>query len=148
VFSGESGLPLASGAGNCAEHVSNGEAVVQWAGGTTTVISYKTQGALAAVGLGGTVVPATKETDPTTGAPLFSTNEPATPAGSTVGGALAFQPSNPNACANFASDPAPVGVQSAKIDGVIGDGPAAPSAPPPSQLPDPGSPPIDVGPLQ
>jgi hypothetical protein len=82
--------------------------------------------------------------------PLFSTNEAATPVGSSVGGALAFQPTNPQACANFASDPAPPGVTSASISGVIGDGngPVAPPALPGAQLPPLPSPPVDVGPLQ
>jgi hypothetical protein len=154
VFAGEQGLNHASGSGNCAETITKGEVVVQWAGGTTTVIDYKTQGALAAVGLTGTVAPATSETttNPTTGVttPLFSTTEPATPVGSTVGGALAFQPANPNACANFASDPPPPGVMSASISGVIGDGngPVAPPALPGVQLPPLPTPPVDIGPLQ
>ena len=158
VFAGEQGLNPATGSGNCGETVSNGESVVQWADGNYTVIQYKTQGALAAVGLTGTVVGATSETssatDPTTGvtttSPLFSTNEPATPVGSSVGGALAFQPANPNACANFASDPPPPGVMSASISGVIGDGngPVAVPALPGGQLPPLPTPPVDVGPLQ
>lgn len=158
VFTGEQGLNPATGSGNCGETVSNGESVVKWADGNYTVISYKTQGALAAVGLTGTVVQATTETatttDPTTGvtttSPLFSTNEPATPVGSSVGGALAFQPTNPSACANFATDPPPPGVMSASISGVIGDGNGPASAPalPGAQLPPLPSPPVDVGPLQ
>jgi hypothetical protein len=154
VFAGEQGLNPAAGSGNCAETISKGESVVQWADGKNTVIAYKTQGALAAVGLTGTVVTATSETstDPTTGVttPLFSTNEPATPVGSTAGGALAFQPADPKACANFATDPPPPGVMSASISGVIGDGngPVAPPALPAAQLPPLPSPPVDVGPLQ
>ena len=153
VFAGEQGLNPVSGSGSCAETVSGGESVVKWADGNYTVIDYKTQGVLAAVGLTGTVVQATTETTvDATGAtvPLFSTNEAATPVGSTVGGALAFQPSDPKACANFASDPAPPGVTSASISGVIGDGngPVAPPALPGTQLPPLPSPPVDVGPLQ
>lgn len=150
VFAGEQGLSSATGAGNCAETISNGEAVVQWVGGTTTVIDYKTQGALAAVGMTGTVVAATTETDSTTGAPLFSTTEGSTPVGSSVGGALAFQPADPSACANFTSDPPPPGVMSASISGVIadGNGPASPPALPGAQLPPLPDPPVDIGPLQ
>jgi hypothetical protein len=155
VFAGEQGLNPATGAGNCGETVSSGESVVKWADGKYTVIDYKTQGALAAVGLTGTVAAATTETstDPTTGVttPLFSTNEAATPVGSSVGGALAFQPADPTACANFVNDPPPPGVTSAGISGVIADGNgpvATPALPAPPQLPPLPTPPIDIGPLQ
>ena len=152
VFAGEQGLNHATGAGGCDESVSSGEAVVQWADGKYTVIDYSTQGALAAQELNGTVVAATSET--TTNAsgatvPLFRTNEPSTPVGSTVVGALAFTISNPSECNTYVQ-PGPA-VTTASISGVLGEGEGpvpVPSTPPPPQLPPLPTPPIDVGPGQ
>ena len=149
VFAGEQGLAHATGSGGCDESVSNGEAVVQWADGKYTVLKYGTEGALAAQTLTGTVVPATTETNATTGAPLFSTTEPATPVGSSSVGALAFTVADPNQCNTYVQ-PGPA-VTTASISGVIGDGQppvALPASPPPPQLPDLPTPPIDVGPFQ
>lgn len=114
VFAGTNGLNAATGTGSCQTSTTAGESVVQWADGKTTVIKYTTSGAAAAVALTGSVVAATTETNATTGAPLYTTTETATPVGSSAGGALAFE-ANPQDCAG-------AGVHSAGIAGVIGEG--------------------------
>ena len=158
VFAGEQGLNHATGNGGCDESVSTGEAVVKWADGKYTVIDYGTQGAAAAQTLTGTIAAGTSESTPVldssgnpTGAtePLFSTNEPSTPVGSTVGGAIAFTVANPSQCNTYVQ-PGPA-VTTATITGAIGEGQgpvALPSAPPLPQLPPLPTPPIDIGPLQ
>jgi hypothetical protein len=153
VFAGEQGLSHPTGDGSCASSDSRGEAVVRWADGNHTVIDYKTTGVTAAVGMTGSVVPATSET--TIGAsgntvPLFTTTEPSTPVGSNMGGALAFQVPDPTECLSYVEGTT-TAVTSAGITGTIGDGqgpvplPALPAPPP---LPQPPPPPIDIGPLQ
>jgi hypothetical protein len=149
VFAGEQGLSHATGSGNCSSSDSSGESVVKWADGNYTVIDYKTTGVTAAVGLTGSVVPATSETtvDASGGTvPLFSTTEKATPVGSSVGGALAFQPSDPNGCLSYINGNT-TAVTSASITGTIGEGqgPAAlPALPAPPQIPQPPTPPVDL----
>lgn len=117
VFAGTQGLTHPTGTGSCSSSTTSGESVIQWADGKTTVITYSTTGAAAALVLTGSIAAATTETNPTTNAPLFTTTEPATPVGSSAGGALAFQPPNPEGCA-----PGGAGVSSAGISGVIGEG--------------------------
>jgi hypothetical protein len=114
VFAGQNGLNHATGTGSCLTSTTAGESIVQWADGKTTVIKYTTSGAAAAVALTGSVVAATTEKNATTGVPLYSTTETATPVGSSAGGALAFE-ANPQDCAG-------AGVHSAGIAGVIGEG--------------------------
>lgn len=114
VFAGINGLAPATGTGSCQTSTTAGESVVQWADGKTSVIKFTTSGAAAAVVLTGSIVAATSETDPVTLQPLYTTTEPATPVGSSAGGALAFEAS-PQDCAG-------AGVSSAGIAGVIGEG--------------------------
>ena len=49
--------PIPSGSGSCASSTTNGSALITWADGTHTVVSYSTTGALAAVNLSGSVAP-------------------------------------------------------------------------------------------
>jgi hypothetical protein len=113
VFAGQNGLNHSTGTGSCQTSTTAGESVVQWADGKTSVIKYTTSGAAAAVALTGSIVAATTETN-SLGQPLFTTTEPATPVGSSAGGALVFE-ANPQDCAG-------AGVSSAGIAGVIGEG--------------------------
>jgi len=101
----------ASGSGGCVSSTTSGIAVIQWNGtGTTTVESYKTTGALAAVALQGTVIAST-----TVGTTTYTTNEPSTPVGDSAGGLVTFNPTNgPTGCNT--------GVPSAAINGVVGTG--------------------------
>jgi hypothetical protein len=103
VFAGTNGLPAATGNGSCASSTTNGTAVVQWADGTTTVISYSTSGAAAAVALQGTVIAS---------AGTYTTTRYA---GDSAFGAVAFEPPDPTACNG-------AGVTSAGIDGAVGLG--------------------------
>ena len=103
VFAGINGLPVPTGNGSCASSTTSGVAVVQWADGTTTVVSYTTSGALAGVLLQGDVVPA---------AGTYTTTRYVD--ASALGG-LAFEPPDPTACAG-------AGVTTAGIDGFIGLG--------------------------
>lgn len=123
IAAGVGGLPLPSGSGSCASSSTSGIAVIDWSDGKNTVVSYSTTGATAAVSLQGTVIDHVtyqSGTDPTTGQPVYTTvttNEPATPVGASAGGALAFQPPDPTACA-----PNGAGVKTAGISGQIGTG--------------------------
>ena len=103
VFTGVNGLPAATGNGSCGSSTTSGVAVVRWADATTTVIQYSTTGALAAVGLQGTVIPS---------AGTFTTTRYA---GADALGALIFHPDDPTACAG-------AGVTTAGIDGFVGLG--------------------------
>src|SRR5436309_13637764 len=85
VFAGTTGLPAPTGNGSCGSSTTSGTAVVQWADGTTTVVSYSTSGALAAVVLQGTVIPSVTSSTGTT----YTTTRYA---GDGALGALAFQP--------------------------------------------------------
>lgn len=122
IAAGTNGLPQPSGSGSCASSTTSGTALITWANGDYTVVSYKTTGATAAVALQGTVIQSVSATtiDPSTGQPVtttYTTDEPATPVGSNAGGALAFQPPNPAGCA-----PGGGGVSTAGISGQIGTG--------------------------
>jgi hypothetical protein len=105
VFAGTNGLPLATGNGSCASSTTKGIAVAQWADGTTTVVSYSTTGALAAVGLEGTVIPSVTSSTGTT----YTTTRYA---GDSALGTLIFQPPEPTACVE-------AGVTSAAISGTV-----------------------------
>src|SRR5438309_2547539 len=88
VFAGTNGLPAPTGNGSCGSSTTSGTAVVQWADGTTTVVSYSTSGALAAVVLQGTVIASVTSS---TGTTYTTTRYP----GDGALGALAFQPPEP-----------------------------------------------------
>ena len=92
--------PAASGNGGCASSTTGGSALVTWADGTHTVVSYATTGALAAVDLSGSVAPSltltavnAQEGDPTT-----FTIATGRFAGDSASGLLLFQPPEPTAC--------------------------------------------------
>jgi hypothetical protein len=110
--------PISSGSGSCGSSTTSGTAIANWADGTTTVISYATTGALAAVELTGSVVPSVNDTLASyTGpskAPPASTHPVNTTryAGSSAFAQLFFQPPDPTACAG-------AGVTTAAISGVI-----------------------------
>jgi hypothetical protein len=110
--------PVPSGTGSCGSSTTSGTSVATWADGTQTVVSYTTTGALAAVGLKGTVVASVTlpAINPAPGQPTsltISTTRYAAGDGSL--GALAFQPPDPTACGG-------AGVTTAGISGFIGLG--------------------------
>ena len=105
MFAGTNGLPVATGNGSCASSTTQGIAVAQWSDGTTTVVSYSTTGALAAVKLEGTVIASVTSSTGTT----YTTTEYA---GDSALGALIFQPPEPADCAG-------AGVASAAISGSV-----------------------------
>ena len=113
--------PVPTGSGSCGSSTTSGTAITNWADGTTTVISYATTGAAAAVNLTGSVIASVNDTlasyTGTTQAPPASTHQVNTTryAGQSAGGQLFFQPPDPTACAG-------AGVTSATISGVIGLG--------------------------
>jgi hypothetical protein len=92
--------------------------VATWSDGTTTVVSYATTGALAAVHLSGTVVPSMTLTavDATPGDPGTITIDTTRYAGESAVGLLAFEPPDPTACTT------PAGTATAGISGVLGLG--------------------------
>ena len=107
--------PVATGTGGCASSTTSGSALITWADGTQTVVSYATTGALAAVNLSGSVAPSmtlsavnAKEGDPATF--TIATNRYA---GDSAGGLLIFQPPDPTACNT------PTGATSAGISGGV-----------------------------
>ena len=92
--------PVPSGSGGCGSSTTSGAALITWADGTHTVVSYSTTGALAAVNLSGSVAPSltltavnAPEGDPTTF--TIATNRFA---GDSASGLLLFQPPEPTAC--------------------------------------------------
>ena len=122
IVAGTDGLPKPSLSGDCASSTTSGISVVQWNDGKTTVVSYSTKGAAAAVGLTGNVIQSVQAFVgyDVNGNPIYktyTTNEPATPVGDYSGGALAFQPPDPTACG-----PNGAGVSTAGISGAIGTG--------------------------
>ena len=110
VFAGTNGLPVPSGNGSCGNSTTSGIAVVRWGDGTTTVVSYTTNGAAAAVVLQGTVIASVTSSTGTT----YTTNRYA---GDDSLATLAFEPPDPTACAGS-------GVTTAGIDGFVGIGSA------------------------
>src|SRR5204863_8689075 len=107
--------PMPSGSGGCASSTTSGSALITWADGTHTVVSYSTTGALAAVNLSGSVAPSltltavnAQEGDPTTF--TIATNRFA---GDSASGLLLFQPPEPTACNTSA------GATTAAISGAV-----------------------------
>lgn len=113
--------PIATGTGGCASSTTKGSAITTWADGSTTVLTYSTTGAAAAVQLSGSVAPSMTLTavNAQTGDPTTYTVNTTRYAGQTAGGALAFQPPDPTACNT------PTGVTTAGISGGIGLGSAS-----------------------
>jgi hypothetical protein len=112
--------PISSGKGSCGSSTTSGTAIVNWADGTKTVVSYTTTGALAAVHLTGTVVPSVTANaiNPAPGQPTSTTITTTRYAGQSSLGELVFQPPDPTACAG-------AGVSTAGISGFIGLGSAS-----------------------
>lgn len=108
--------PVPTGTGGCASSTTQGESLTNWADGTTTVVSYTTTGAAAAVQLSGTVAPSMTLTavNAQSGDPTTYTINTTRYAGDTASGLLTFQPPDPTACNTSA------GVTSAAISGEIG----------------------------
>jgi hypothetical protein len=108
--------PLASGTGGCASSDTKGEALVRWADGTTSVISYATSGAAAAVALTGSIIPSMTLTavNAQAGDPSTYTISTTRYAGASSTGTLAFQPPDPTACNTS------TGVTTAGISGFVG----------------------------
>jgi hypothetical protein len=105
VMAGTNGLPVPTGNGSCVNSTTSGIAVAQWSDGTTTVVQYSTNGALAAVALQGSVVPFVASSDGTT----YTTTRYA---GNSAIATLAFEPPDPTACAG-------AGVTIAGIEGIV-----------------------------
>lgn len=110
---------VAHGTGGCPTSTTSGTGIVTWADGSTSVLSYTTTGALAAVDLEGSVVnsvdiPAVSGLQP--GDPDHITITSTRYAGYGSKGALAFQPPDPTACNSAA------GVTAAGIHGIVGLG--------------------------
>ena len=108
--------PLPTGSGGCASSTTKGESLSTWADGSTTVVSYTTTGAAAAVQLSGTVAPSMTLTavNAASGDPTTFTINTTRYAGDSAGGVLTFQPPDPTACNTTA------GVTTAAINGGIG----------------------------
>jgi len=107
--------PVSTGTGGCTNSTTSGTAIVTWADGTVTVVSYTTTGAAAAVKLDGTVVPSVTlpAINPQPGQPTSTTVSTTRFAGASALGGLTFQPPDPTACNT------PAGVTVAAIDGAI-----------------------------
>jgi len=108
--------PIPTGTGGCASSTTSGEALTTWADGSTTVVSYTTSGAAAAVQLSGSVVPSMTLTavNAQSGDPTTFTISTTRYAGDSASGLLTFQPPDPTACNTS------TGVTSATISGGIG----------------------------
>jgi hypothetical protein len=108
--------PVPTGTGGCSNSTTSGESLATWADGTTTVVSYTTTGAAAAVQLSGTVQPSMTLTavNAAAGDPTTYTINTTRYAGDSAGGLLTFQPPDPTACTTSA------GVSSAAISGTLG----------------------------
>jgi hypothetical protein len=110
--------PIPTGNGSCGNSTTSGTAISNWADGSTTVITYATTGAAAAVELTGTVVAGVNDTlagyTGPSQAPPTATHAVNTTryAGQSAFGQLFFQPPDPTACVG-------AGVTSAGISGVI-----------------------------
>lgn len=116
--------PIPSGKGSCTNSTTSGTAITKWADGTTTVQTYTTSGAAAAVNLSGTVVAGVTDTlvgfTGPTQAPPQSTHVVSTTryTGDSSQGVLFFQPPDPTLCAS-------TGVTTAAISGNVGIGSAS-----------------------
>ncbi len=107
--------PTPTGAGGCSNSTTSGTAIVTWKDGSTTVMTYSTTGAAAAVNLSGSVIPSVTVTNPNApaGDPASVTVSTTRYAGATAQGVLAFQPPDPTACTAG-------GVTTAGISGFVG----------------------------
>jgi len=103
--------PAATGSGSCATSNGAGIAIVAWADGTTTVVSFTTQTVTGGVNLQGTVIPSV--TLPVVGGGTVTVTTTRF-AGDQAQGVLAFQ-ADPTQCAGS-------GVTSAAVNGVVGAG--------------------------
>jgi len=103
--------PAATGNGSCANGTTAGTAIINWADGTRTVISYTTTSVGAAVHLTGSVVSGVTipAINPAPGQPTSTTLSTTRYAGAGALGVLAFQ-ADPTQCAG-------AGVASAGING-------------------------------
>jgi hypothetical protein len=114
--------PMPTGNGSCGTSTTSGTAIVTWDDNSTTVFSYSTTGAAAAVNLTGSVTSGVDDTLASytgpTQAPPASTHRVDTTryAGDSAGGLLTFQPPDPTACNTS------TGVTTAGISGVVGLG--------------------------
>lgn len=108
--------PVATGTGGCTNSNTKGTALTTWADGSTTVLTYSTTGAAAAVQLSGSVAPSMTLTavNAASGDPTTYTISTTRYSGDSAGGVLAFQPPDPTACNTSA------GVTTAGISGGIG----------------------------
>jgi hypothetical protein len=107
--------PTPTGTGGCASSTTSGEALVTWADGSTTVLSYATTGAAAAVDLSGSVQPSMTLTavNAASGDPTTYTISTTRYAGDSSTGLLTFQPPDPTACNTS------TGVTTAAIGGAV-----------------------------
>lgn len=107
--------PVPTGTGGCASSTTSGTALVTWADGTHTVLSYSTTGALAGVSLSGSVSPSftLSATNAQSGDPSTYTITTNRYAGDASNGALAFQPPEPVACTTT------TGATTAAISGAV-----------------------------
>ena len=103
--------PAATGSGSCATSNGAGIAIVAWADGTTTVVSFTTQTVTGGVNLQGTVIPSV--TLPVVGGGTVTVTTTRY-AGDQAQSVLAFQ-ADPTQCAGS-------GVTSAAVNGVVGVG--------------------------
>ncbi|TMC48566.1 MAG: hypothetical protein E6J14_10730 [Chloroflexi bacterium] len=116
--------PVPAGNGSCGTSTTSGTAVVTWADNTTSVVTYTTTGAAAAVHLTGTVAVNVNDslasfTGPTQAPPAATFTETTTRyANDGALGALTFQPPDPTACGG-------AGVTTAGISGFVGLGAAS-----------------------
>jgi hypothetical protein len=110
--------PVPTGSGGCSNSTTAGSALVTWADGTYTVVSYSTTGALAAVSLSGKPIgemtltavnaqPGDPETYTISTTNTFQLIE------TEVAGLFAFQPPEPTACTTS------TGVTTAAISGTV-----------------------------
>ncbi len=109
--------PTSTGNGACSNSTTSGTAFVQWDGGGLTIIAYDTNGVGALVALTGSVQDSMtlKVHDPALGDPTEVEVKSTVFNGDAAGGALAFEPADPTACAG-------AGVPDAGIQGEIGTG--------------------------
>ena len=105
--------PVPTGNGTCANGTTSGTSIITWADGTTTVISYTTTSAGAAVDLNGQVIPSVTlpAINPAPGQPTSETISSTRFAGFAAFAPLVFQ-ADPTACNT------PAGVSTAGISGL------------------------------
>jgi hypothetical protein len=108
--------PVSTGTGGCTNSTTKGSALTTWSDGSTTVLTYSTTGAAAAVQLSASVAPSITlaAVNGAAGDPTTYTINTTRYSGDSAGGVLAFQPPDPTACNTAA------GVTTAGISGAIG----------------------------